>query len=152
MCNIRDYPENWNLTLTENQRGLPSKATVAELLAITTPDHIEEESTNYMGSGPTAEIKVNLNTDDPQAIKPHLNNLMNVSSFSYLTTPIANGVILSYPSLLLACSYALGMLVRYYPTYWNSILQHEKGDHLWPLMRAASQESMSFSNRIAEYF
>lgn len=36
-------------------------------------------------------------------------------------------------------SYFLGMLVRYYPTHWVSLVQGEKGDLLWPLINRAQQ-------------
>lgn len=152
MCNIRDYSDTWDLTLTENLLGLPCKERVAELFSVSDINQIEEITTNYMGSGPTAEIRVNLKTSDPEFIRPYLENLVGINGFSYLVEPIRNGIQLSYPSLLFACSYILGMLVRYYPTYWNSILQHEKGDELWPLLKAASNETMAFPSCITEYF
>ncbi|SPD73260.1 hypothetical protein PITCH_A1760001 [uncultured Desulfobacterium sp.] len=96
---------------------------------------------------------IGLNTSDTESIRPHLTNLIDVNgSRTYLVQPFDNDVKLSYPSLIFACSYALGMLVRYYPTYWMSILQHDKGDALWPLLRAAAAETMSFSSSITAYF
>lgn len=37
------------------------------------------------------------------------------------------------------CAYYLGMLVRYYPTHWMSLLQGDKGDALWPTINRAQQ-------------
>lgn len=36
-------------------------------------------------------------------------------------------------------SYYLGMIVRYYPTYWISLIQGEKGDMFWPMINRAQQ-------------
>ena len=151
-CALRDHSGSWEMTITSNRLGMPASDVAATLLNISDGSQIKEISTNYFGSGATPELKVNLNTSDAESITPYLSNLMNIHGSAYLVEPFENGVRLSYPSLILASSYALGMLVRYYPTYWMSMLQHDKGDELWPLLRAAATDTMGFSSSVTEYF
>ncbi|MBX4895916.1 YaaC family protein [Rhizobium bangladeshense] len=40
-------------------------------------------------------------------------------------------------ALTYVISYQLGMLARYYPTHWTSLMAGEKGDSLWPSINAA---------------
>src|SRR5262249_31734276 len=51
--------------------------------------------------------------------------------------PFSEGVSLTKISLLFAISYAIGMLVRYYPRHWLSFLKREEGDGAYPAMRKA---------------
>jgi len=55
----------------------------------------------------------------------------------YFVRPLADGVRLSTLSLLFAASYLLGMLARYYPTHWVSLLGRQKGDFTLPLLHDA---------------
>ncbi|MGQ0641210.1 MAG: YaaC family protein [Gemmatimonadaceae bacterium] len=55
----------------------------------------------------------------------------------YLVRPLASGVRMSTLSLLFGASYMLGMLARYYPTHWLSLLARQKGDFTLPLLREA---------------
>ena len=49
-------------------------------------------------------------------------------------------------------SYALGMLVRYYPTHWISLINGGKGDLLWPTINRAQQYvEAAYPELVAEY-
>jgi hypothetical protein len=39
--------------------------------------------------------------------------------------------------MLFLAAYAVGMLVRYYPTLWQGMSSIRPGDHAFPLLRAA---------------
>ena len=55
----------------------------------------------------------------------------------YLVSALPNGTLLSKMSLLYILSYVMGMLVRYYPSAWQSLVARESGDITFPLLRAA---------------
>jgi len=55
----------------------------------------------------------------------------------YIVQPLPNGLDLSSLSLLYLIAYAMGMLARYYPSKWLSLLNGNKGDFAFPLMKAA---------------
>ncbi len=55
---------------------------------------------------------------------------------NYACVPFENKIMLSKLSLLFLSSYTLGMLVRYYPTHWNSLVSKENGDYTYPIIRA----------------
>ena len=52
--------------------------------------------------------------------------------------PFPNALTLSPLMMGFSLSYFLGMLVRYYPSTWRSVLNREKGDFLYPLLSLAS--------------
>ena len=49
-------------------------------------------------------------------------------------------------------SYALGMLVRYYPTHWMALIHGGRGDLLWPTInRAHRYVEIVYPKLAAEY-
>ncbi|MDN7179089.1 YaaC family protein [Caballeronia sp. SEWSISQ10-4 2] len=57
----------------------------------------------------------------------------------YLTSPFQSGARYSQLCITYIVSYIIGMLVRYYPTQWISLIQGEKGDKWWPSINRAQQ-------------
>ena len=57
---------------------------------------------------------------------------------TYVVEPLPNGLDLSSLSLLYLIAYSMGMLARYYPSKWLSLLNSNKGDFAFPLMKAAT--------------
>jgi hypothetical protein len=57
----------------------------------------------------------------------------------YIAAPFQDSVYFSQLCMTYMVSYYLGMLVRYYPTHWISLLQGGKGDALWPTINRAQQ-------------
>lgn len=57
---------------------------------------------------------------------------------TYVVEPMPNGLDLSSLSLLYLIAYSMGMLARYYPSRWLSLLNSSKGDFAFPLMKAAT--------------
>lgn len=150
-CSISDHPTPWSIRITSNHLGLPTTSKAAQLLAIDDSNIIKQKETNYMGLGPTHELEVSFEGISPESLIPHLRNIVSISRDPYIVEPFPEDVNLSYPSLLFAFSYALGMLVRYYPTYWMSMMGHGRGDSNLPLLRAAGGDTKTFSSAIAEY-
>ena len=56
-----------------------------------------------------------------------------------LAVPFPAGVRFSQLCITYMISYALGMLVRYYPTHWIALINGGKGDLLWPTINRAQQ-------------
>jgi YaaC-like Protein len=57
----------------------------------------------------------------------------------HLTEPFAKGARYSQLCVTYMVAYVLGMLVRYYPTHWMSLIQGDKGDTMWPTINRAQQ-------------
>lgn len=55
----------------------------------------------------------------------------------YIVQPFDNNVYYSEIAITFLLSYYLGMLVRYYPTHWTSLVQGENGDIYWPILNRA---------------
>ncbi len=58
---------------------------------------------------------------------------------TYVVGPLPDGLNLSSLSLLYMIAYSMGMLARYYPSKWLSLLNSSKGDFAFPLMKAATK-------------
>jgi YaaC-like protein len=70
---------------------------------------------------------------------------------TWLVLPFAEHVDLSTTSVLYALSFCLGMLSRYFPQHWLSLLSGAKGDRLYPLLREASSHvADDFAAEIAD--
>jgi hypothetical protein len=63
---------------------------------------------------------------------------VGVGEMLYVVEPMPDGLVLSPMLTLFALSYFLGMLVRYNPSVWRTMLNREKGDFVYPLMREIS--------------
>ncbi|MFL5589858.1 MAG: YaaC family protein [Ktedonobacteraceae bacterium] len=57
---------------------------------------------------------------------------------TYVVELMPNNLDLSSLSLLYLIAYSMGMLARYYPSKWLSLLNSSKGDFAFPLMKAAT--------------
>ncbi len=57
---------------------------------------------------------------------------------TYVVEPLPDGLDLSSLSLLYLIAYSMGMLARYYPSKWLSLLNSSKGDFAFPLLKAAT--------------
>ena len=56
----------------------------------------------------------------------------------FMIEPFPSGLALSPLLTLFGVSFLLGMLVRYHPSVWRTMLNREKGDFLYPLFRSLS--------------
>jgi hypothetical protein len=62
----------------------------------------------------------------------------DINGLTYIINPLPNGLKLSSLSYLFLASYCIGMLVRYFPAHWLSIINRSKGDQVYPLLKAMS--------------
>jgi hypothetical protein len=58
---------------------------------------------------------------------------------TYIVRPLPNDLDLSTLALLYLIAYSMGMLARYFPSKWQSLLNSSKGDFAFPLMKAATR-------------
>ena len=75
----------------------------------------------------------------PLFVHSYIQKLFKTIPSLYIAEPFANNCAYSQLCITYLTAYFLGMLVRYYPTHWLSLLQGDKGDALWPTMNRAQQ-------------
>ena len=54
-----------------------------------------------------------------------------------IVAPFEDNKRFSEIAVVFLLSYYLGMLVRYYPTHWISLIQGDNGDEYWPILNRA---------------
>lgn len=70
----------------------------------------------------------------------------------YVAEPFPCGTRLCQLGMTYVVSYYLGMLVRYYPTHWITLINGEKGDSWWPTINRAQQMvETTFPELVAEF-
>ena len=80
-----------------------------------------------------------LSKEPPMFIHTYIHKLFGSIPSLYLAEPFSGGARYSQLCITYMVSYILGMLVRYYPTHWISLIQGDKGDSMWPTMNRAQQ-------------
>lgn len=75
----------------------------------------------------------------PMFIHTYISKIFGTIPSLHLTEPFPSGARYSQLCITYMVSYFLGMLVRYYPTYWMSLTQGDKGDSMWPTINRAQQ-------------
>ncbi|MGA2401502.1 MAG: YaaC family protein [Syntrophobacteraceae bacterium] len=75
----------------------------------------------------------------PLFIHSYINKQFGSIPRLHISVPFPSGVCYSQLSITYMVSFILGMLVRYYPTHWISLIQGEKGDIWWPTINRAQQ-------------
>jgi len=91
------------------------------------------ESHNFLGPTPHLAVRLPHRTiAELQGLLPPL--LASSSALPYLVEPYAGGWSLSTIASLFAGAFALSTLVRFHPTHWARLINHEKGDRLLPVL------------------
>lgn len=78
-----------------------------------------------------------LNNYVPQFLHKYVQKVFGTIPSLYMVTPFEENVRFSEISIVFLMSYYLGMLVRYYPTHWISLIQGDNGDGYWPILNRA---------------
>ena len=73
----------------------------------------------------------------PQFLHQYVQKDFGTIPSLYLLSPFENNMRLSEIAVVFLMSYYLGMLVRYYPTHWISLVQGDNGDEYWPVLNRA---------------
>ena len=75
----------------------------------------------------------------PMFIHTYMHKMFGSIPVLFIAEPFSGGARYSQLCITYMLSYILGMLVRYYPTHWISLIQGDKGDFMWPTMNRAQQ-------------
>ena len=95
--------------------------------------------------------KKTFNKETPLFIHSYVHKMAGLIPWLYLAEPFSSGARYSQLCITYMVSYVLGMLVRYYPTHWISLIQGEKGDSMWPTINRAQQfVEQSYPELVAE--
>ena len=110
------------------------------------------------GDGNSGSIRCESDTvlrdEPPMFVHAYMHNVMRPIPIPdlYLAMPFPGSIRLSQLCITYVISYALGILVRYYPTQWIALINGGKGDLLWPTINRAQQYVEStFPELVAEY-
>lgn len=107
------------------------------------------------GTGDRRTIRCDAKTasgEPPMFMQGYMHKTFGTFPALRLAKPFAGGARFSELCVTYMVSYALGMLVRYYPTHWIALINGGRGDQLWPMINRAQQcvESV-FPELVAEY-
>lgn len=149
-CNIRDWGEGSVFEITSNSKGLPGVEQVQRLFNLGPDTSVRRESVLFAGWGPTEQLTF-LVPCAAEALTPHLKNVSEIDTAPHLVLPLPDDVVMSPISLQVAASYSLGMLVRYFPTQWMSLLGRASGDGILPLIRSISDDIADFPRMVTRY-
>lgn len=83
-----------------------------------------------------------INNYVPQFLHKYVQKDFGTIPSLYLVAPFEENMRLSEIAVVFLMSYYLGMLVRYYPTHWISLIQGDNGDAYWPVLNRAQNYVM----------
>lgn len=90
--------------------------------------------------------------EPPMLIHTYVDKAFGTIPDLYLAEPFSGGARYSQLCITYMVSYILGMLVRYYPTHWISLIQGSKGDLFWPTVNRAQRfVETSYPELVAEF-
>jgi hypothetical protein len=88
----------------------------------------------------------------PQFMHTYVNKMFGSIPTLYIVKPLPSGARYSQMAMTYMTSYVLGMLTRYFPTHWVSLLSGEKGDALWPAINAVQRYiDSAFPEMVVEF-
>lgn len=91
-------------------------------------------------------------TEPPMFVHTYVHKMAGVIPTLRLAVPFPGGARFSQLCMTYIMSYALGMLVRYFPTHWVALVNGSQGDLLWPTLNRAQQYVENvFPELVAEY-
>lgn len=96
---------------------------------------IERSGDLFIISGTSERFSENT----PQFMHAYIDKLFETIPRLFIVAPFPGGNVYSQLCITYIFSYILGMLARYYPTHWISLIQGEKGDALWPTINRAQR-------------
>lgn len=78
-----------------------------------------------------------LNKYVPQFLHKYVHKDFGTIPSLCIVAPFNDNTRFSEIAIVFLMSYYLGMLVRYYPTHWISLVQGDNGDEYWPILNRA---------------
>ena len=93
-----------------------------------------------------------LSTDPPMFVHGYVHKMMGAIPLLNLAVPFRGRARFSQLCITFMVSYALGILVRYYPTHWIALINGGQGDVLWPTVnRAQHYVENIFPELVSDY-
>ena len=90
--------------------------------------------------------------EPPMFVHDYVQKMLGSIPVLRLAVPFPGRARFSQLCITYMISYVLGMLVRYYPTHWISLINGGKGDLLWPTINRAQQYvEVAYPELVAEY-
>lgn len=147
---LPDLVKDYSLVSNTSRIGYINEMTFSEKMGFvikTQKQNIDELSAAYSKLGYTCKNSEDLTIfsappdisqiNRPQFVHAYVDKMFGSIPRLYLAVPLSNGVRYSQLLITYMLSYFLGMLARYFPTHWISLIQGEKGDALWPAINRA---------------
>lgn len=101
---------------------------------------LSQEEDFYEPDQPTTVLEIDndgLVKYFPQIVDTRVVRTVGGHPSPHLISKLSPDIWLSQVSVTYMLSYILGMLARYFPTHWSSLMGGEKGDAIWPRINAA---------------
>ncbi len=95
---------------------------------------IKETSKGTFSFEGTADL---FNKDTPLFLHSYIHKMFGSIPYLYIVEPLKCGSNYCELSICYLLSYFMGMLSRYYPTHWVSLINGGNGDRLWPIINRA---------------
>jgi hypothetical protein len=134
---LTNGPYRTTFLVPASKLGLPDEARVRQDLSLAPTDQMAVH-TQHQFLGAVQHWQVSQPRDTLEAVISNLPYLLNDAGRAAYAVPLwPEGVRLSKLSMLYAISYALGMLSRYYPSHWMTLLNGGRGDAIMPVLSAA---------------
>lgn len=133
---ILDEKTYTDISLIETTKGMPDEAIIRKIFNI--PREVTftyRNQSHFLPNLRHMEFRINHeNKLDLENKLPHIKNSGNNSYWNYIIAPIKDGIRFSSLTSFYILSYFTGMLVRYYPSQWQSLINRSKGDIAFPIL------------------
>jgi hypothetical protein len=135
-----------DITLYPTKLGLPREEEMRDAFGLPLDLPVSIRTSDYGGDNAEPEIFFRLErksfVESSQQLPPMKNDISKNGLLPgvYLTSlvsPLPGGLNLSSLSFHYLIAYVTGMLVRYYPSAWRSLINRDRGDFAFPILRAA---------------
>ena len=131
---------NSKIIIVEGPQGV-GKTTITDYIRNTIPYTNLYRLSGTSDSTPSGKLKSKKMYED---LIEYIEKLQNMMSKNFgiipslcLVAPFEDNTRFSEMAVVFLMSYYLGMLVRYYPTHWISLIQGDNGDEYWPILNRA---------------
>lgn len=125
--------------LVPTRRGLPEVDHIRNSLGLHPAVEIQSNDFHHwLGEVPGLSFMIHVE-NSPREMQEYEAPLKNDGrAIPYVVEPLSGNIRLSSLSLLFAASYAMGMLVRYYPSQWAALAGQSPGNQMMPILNAAA--------------
>jgi hypothetical protein len=134
-----NYTQIHTMTYTE-ENGFTAKVRAEQFTSL--KDSYARLGFNITQDGDSCDLKCDNQTfahSIPQFMHAYVNKMFGSIPTIHLVKPFESGSRYSQLAITYMLSYCFGMLTRYFPTHWVSLLSGDKGDGLWPAINAGQK-------------